>query len=178
LPGLAVPTDRQPAAAGQLHQRHADPAARPVDQQRRPGGQVEVREGVPGGARGDRQRRRLLGRDPRRAVRGEPGGDPRPRRPAALHVRAAAEHLVAGGEPGDAVADLQHGPGDLAAEDRGPGDAVVAVAHPPVARVDPGRPDPHEQLTRPGPRLLDLDERLLLRATRRHEPVPAHPPPP
>ena len=107
-------------------------------------------------------------------MRRERPGDQRSWRPSAEHAGTAAEHLIAGGEAGDAVADRQDGAGDLAAEHRRAVGAVEAFAHPPVARIHPGRAHPHQQLTRSGHRLRDLQECLLLPPADPQEPVTPH----
>jgi hypothetical protein len=86
-----------------------------------------------------------------------------------------AEDLGAGGDPGDASADLVDGargfqPGDGGQRDRYR-PAGGAAADLPVHRVDPGRADPDPDLAGPRVRLVDIGESQHLG---RPEAVEAH----
>ena len=172
------PDDPQPARHGELPDADADPAAGPVHQQGRTARQPEVLQCVVGGPGRDRQHRGHLRRHRFGPLRRERRGHQRLFGPTADHAGAAAEDLVADGEPAHPRAEPGHRSRHLAAEDRRPLDAVRPLAQPPVARVHPGRADPDQQLIRPGLGHRHIEERLVLRPTDLAEPVCPHDIPP
>ena len=77
--------------------------------------------------------------------------------------QGAAEHPVAGREPGHAVTSLVHDPGIVGSEpgrqsQAEPGGGLCVGGHEPVHRVQSGRGDPHADLPRAGLRCGYLAE--------------------